>query len=329
MMTLRARAVRDWRKLEQITARDWLIGIGGREVYEVVWEPLLRGKFGRYAEQISAVWFWNKLNLRGGSRDRSGKEKLVYFRGGFLTLAQALAREIERIDGTILTDTPAIGIEMSGERPRGVITPHGLVNASTVIATPALPIIAGILEPHLPGDYVAGLREIEYLANICLVLELDRSLSDTYWLNVNDPSFPFVGVIEHTNLEDAATYRGRHIVYLSKYLPRDDDLYRLSDAEFLRYALPYLRRMFPRFDESWIQDYKAWRADYAQPIVGLNYSRKIPDIKGPVPGLYIATMAQIYPEDRGTNYAVRQGREIAAIVSNDINRYRPHFHATR
>ena len=97
----------------------------------------------------------------------------------------------------------------------GVVTPEATRAADAVIATPALPIVADLVAPHAPGEYVDGLRRIRYLANVCVVLELDRSLSDLYWLNVNDPGFPFVGVIEHTNFEPASTYAGRHIVYLS------------------------------------------------------------------------------------------------------------------
>jgi protoporphyrinogen oxidase len=78
LLALRARRVGDWQELEDLTAEEWLIGLGGREVYDVVWRPLLVGKFGPYAKDISAVWFWNKLKLRGGSRGRSGEEVLAY-----------------------------------------------------------------------------------------------------------------------------------------------------------------------------------------------------------------------------------------------------------
>lgn len=136
-----------------------------------------------------------------------------------------------------------------------------------------------------------------------------------YWLNVNDPSFPFVGVIEHTNFEPASTYSGRHIVYLSKYLPASDSLYRKTDADAIKVAAQALQRMFPQFDERQIQTAHVWRADYAQPVVERHYSRLIPAITTPVKNLYISTMAQIYPEDRGTNYAVRNGWEAAHAIA--------------
>lgn len=71
LLALRARRIKDWRALEDRTAADWLCEMGGERVYRVVWEPLLRGKFGDAAEEVAAVWFWNKLKLRGGSRGKA------------------------------------------------------------------------------------------------------------------------------------------------------------------------------------------------------------------------------------------------------------------
>ena len=319
-LVLRARAVNDFTQLESLTAQDWLSKLGGDAVYKVVWEPLLRGKFGSHAPDISAVWIWNKLKLRGGSRDGRGNEVLAYYRGGFAALARQMARHIVDNGGEIQTGVAARGLVVDRNRVTGVKTARGVIDADAVIATPALPIIADLIRPHVRADYANELSRIDYLANICVVLELDRSLSKTYWLNVNDPSFPFVGVIEHTNFEPSETYGGRHIVYLSKYLADSDPLYAMSDAEMLEYALPHLQRMFPSFARNWVLASHVWRARYAQPIVKRGYRGLIPSANTPVEGFHIASMAQIYPEDRGTNYAVREGRAIARTVGEQIRR---------
>ena len=319
LLALRARRVKDWRSLEDRTAADWLRELGGERIYQVVWEPLLRGKFGDVAEEVAAVWFWNKLKLRGSSRGRGGEEQLAYYRGGFAALAETLADAVRAQGGIIRTNMPVSGFRVEAGRVTGVVTPEGTVPADGVIATPALPIIADLVEPHVPGEYVERLRRIRYLANVCVVLELDRSLSDIYWLNVNDPSFPFVGVIEHTNFEPASTYAGRHVVYLSKYLPDNDAVYRMSDQEVVTFTLEHLRRMFPDVTDERVLDAHVWRARYAQPVVERGYRKLIPDMRTPVENLFLATMAQIYPEDRGTNYAVRQGRETAHALAASLN----------
>lgn len=309
LLALRARRVAHWMKLEEKTAADWLKELGGDRVYRVMWEPLLKGKFGPMAEQISAVWFWNKLKLRGGSRGKSGEERLAYFKGGFVGLAEALATRVRELGGRIET-----GALVSAIRPDSALwrldTSLGIVTADHVIATTALPLVADMVRNWANEDYIIQLERIQYLANLCLVLELDRSLSSTYWLNVNDPSFPFVGVIEHTNFECPDTYGGRYIVYLSKYLLHTDTLYAMNIHEVFNFAFPYLQKMFPKLKRDWIQRYHLWKARWAQPVVEKNYSRLIPPTAGPLPGFHLCSMAQIYPEDRGTNYAVREGRRL-------------------
>lgn len=314
LLALRARRVKDWKSLENKTAHEWLRELGGEDVYRVVWQPLLKGKFGPYAEQVSAVWFWNKLKLRGGSRGKGGEERLAYFKGGFVALAEALASRIRELGGRIELNAPVTKIETVGATWQAS-TPSGVIRSDRVIVTTALPLVADMVRSWADRDYIASLERIQYIGNVCLVLELDRPLSKTYWLNVNDPSFPFVGVIEHTNFERPETYGGRHIVYLSKYLPHTDHLYAMGADQFLDYALPFLKTMFPAMDRSWIRAHHLWRARWSQPVVEKHYSTLIPNENGPEEGLHICSMAQVYPEDRGTNYAIREGRRLGRRVS--------------
>lgn len=313
LLTLRARQVKDWRLLEKKSARVWLQELGGENVFRVVWQPLLQGKFGPYADEISAVWMWNKLKLRGGSRGKKGEEQLAYFQGGFVALAEAIAEKICLSGSQIHLSTPAHNIEKD-EHGWKINTVQGQYTSQQVVVTTALPQFADMIESWASTSYLAQLRRIHYLGNICLVLELDRSLSSTYWLNVNDPDFPFVGVIEHTNFIKPSTYNGRHIVYLSKYLPHTDPLYTMDADTLLAYTLPFLKKMFPAFEKSWVLKHHLWRARWSQPIVEQSYSALIPSYQGPKDGLYVCSMAQIYPEDRGTNYAIREGRKIGRQI---------------
>jgi protoporphyrinogen oxidase len=314
LLTLRARRIDDWMALEGVLASDWLRQLGGDTVYRVVWEPLLKGKFGPYADRVSAVWFWNKLKLRGGSRGKGGEERLAYMKGSFALLAETLAGAVEAAGGKVRVECPVQRIaqtDCGGWRCEGS---WGAVEGRRVVATTALPLVADMIEGWAPPDYLEHLRAIDYLANVCLVLRLDRSLSSTYWLNVNDTSFPYVGVIEHTNFENTESYGGDHIVYLSKYLPHTDRLYQMDDEAVLKFSIPHLQRMFPEFECSWIRAHHVWRARWSQPIVERHYSKMIPAADGPASGFHLCSMAQIYPEDRGTNYAIREGRKTARGV---------------
>jgi protoporphyrinogen oxidase len=90
----------------------------------------------------------------------------------------------------------------------------------------------------------------------------------------------------------------------------------MTEEAFFEYAIPYIQRMFPNFNKDWVLDYHVWKEAYSQPLVTKHYSKIIPDFKTPLNGVYINTMAQIYPEDRGTNYAVREGKLMAERFLN-------------
>lgn len=314
LMALYARRITNWRELEWMTAEDWLVRVGGRAAYEAIWKPLIHGKFGPEASHVSAVWIWNKLKLRGSSRDSQGKERLLYIKGGFAALTDGIHRELERLGVVIHLKKMVDNIIIEKNQARGIIAHGKRIDLDQILVTTPIPTFIQIA-PDLPSSYTDQLRRIRYLGNACLVLRLNRSLSSTYWLNVADPEFPFVGVIEHTNLDDRHNYGGEHIAYLSKYLPTSDRLFTLSPEEYFEYCIPYIKKIFPEFVPSWVNRYHLWKAEYSQPIITKDYSKLIPDMQTPIKGLWLSTMAQIYPEDRGTNYAVREGRRVARVMA--------------
>jgi protoporphyrinogen oxidase len=312
LLVFQARAVRDWKSIEHLNVREWLIGLCGEQVYKVVWEPLIRAKFSVYAEDLSATWFWKKLQLRGSSRNNAGGEALAYYQGGFAALANSMRKAAEDLGCEIRLNQGVSRIIAQNGTATHVETDGGeKIEVSAVLATPAFPIIADMLEGAVGNEYLSKLRRVNYLANKCLVLLLDRSLSETYWLNVNDPEFPFVGVIEHTNFEPVESYGGRHVVYMSRYLPHTDPVYDMSSDALLDYAEPFIKRMFPDFSREWVMEAYSWRARYAQPVTERNYSEYVPAENTPLQNFWISTMAQVYPEDRGTNYAIREGKAVA------------------
>jgi protoporphyrinogen oxidase len=316
LMALRARRIDEYAPLEDISAAEWLVKYGGQKAYDVMWSPLMQGKFGVEAENVSAVWIWNKLKLRGSSRNEKGAESLVYFGGGFGSFTDALRASLEQHGVAIKTSTRVTQLKIQNGRAVGVETQEGLFTADVVLTTIPLPQVLDTT-PDLPQDYIDRCRQIRFLGNSCLVMRLNRSLSSTYWLNVADPTFPFVGIIEHTNLDPTENYGGDHIVYLSKYLPTSEPLFSLSNDQMYSYCEPFIQRIFPEFSREWVISHHTWKARYSQPVITKGYSKLIPPFQTPITNLWLCTMAQIYPEDRGTNYAVRYGRRVARHILAD------------
>ena len=316
ILVFQVRRIKDWKTIEHLSIREWLESLCGKRVYKVVWEPLITSKFSIYAEAVNAVWMWKKLVLRGSTRNEKGGEELAYFKGGFGRLSAALVSAIEKAGGEVSLGIKVTGVEKNANSVSAIKTEDGLVLGKQYLFTPSFPIIADIFEGSVDSEWLVKLRRVKYLGNMCLVLRLKQSLSDTYWLNVNDPGFPFVGVIEHTNFDSPENYNGSHIAYLSRYLAVEDPVWKYTDEQYVDFAMEHLQRMFPEMDKSWVIEHRVWRAEFAQPVTERSYSEYLPNQETPFDNAWISTMAQIYPEDRGTNYAIREGRKISGKLIN-------------
>jgi protoporphyrinogen oxidase len=306
---------------ERVTARAWIERWMGRAAWREVWGPMLRGKFGARADDIAMVWLWSKLRLRRGEDAR--EERLGYPRGSWEPLFEALRTSVEARRGRVLIDRPAMrvepGFEVTAGAPGSFRAGHdprrfaaaGAECYDRVLATVPNDVFERLVD--LPDGYRARLRSIEYFAALCLLLELDRPFSRFYWTNVADRSLPFVGLIEHTNFVGPEHYGGRRFLYVANYLPHGHELLALDAGALLDAYEPGLRRVNPAFDRSWVLRSWLHREPAAQPIVTVGY--RPPPLRTPVPGLVLANTTQVYPEDRGTNYAVRLGEQAAEAVA--------------
>ena len=313
----------EWRQFEGTTAKDWILAHMGAEAYQVIWEPLLRGKFGEYFDQVSMAWLWGKIYLRVASRGKKWeRERLGYPMGSFGEVFDRLGERIVENGGKVNSGYGIAKIATEGGRATGLV-PSGAgegaepLRFDAVISTTPSYIFPRLVE-GLPEEYLEKLASVRYLSAVLIVLVLDRPLSSYYWMNIADRSLPFVGIIEHTNMIDRQLYGGHHIAYVTNYLSRDNPLYQMNEEELLAEYVPHLTRINPEFDPSWILEYHYHKVDGAQPIIGVNYGEHIPEHRTPIENLYLANTTQIYPEDRGTNYSVRMGRQVARMVMEDL-----------
>ena len=323
----------NWRKYEGITAKEWLEKHAGKSVYNAIWEPLLRSKFGDSYDEVSMTWFWGKMRLRFGSRPKGmQKEKLGYMEGSFQILIDELERRIKEMGGEIHTNAPVERVIVEEGRTTGLTfhvsraalsLPKGFTTRNPKLETRNFDVIIATVPsfaftemvPELPPDYIRKLRRVKYQSALCLVLKMKRPLSHIYWMNISDLTIPFVAAIEHTNYMPPEAYNGKHILYLSNYLPLDSPLFSLSKDELLQEYLPHVQRINPEFDLDWVEESWLFRDDAGQPIITCNYSQEIPGHQTPIQRLYLANTTQIYPEDRGMNYSVRLGQKIAGLVN--------------
>ena len=281
--------------LEGKTADAWLRRWMGKRPYGMLFEPLFVGKFGAMKDEIALPWFWARIH------DRT--TRLGYMRGGFQHVHERLVERITQQGGKVLLSTSVEGVEQLDEGKQWSIqTNKGAWTFDRVIST--LPTrLSCRLIPALPEDYRAKYDWGQAYGAHCLVLALNRQLTDSYWINICDSGYPFTGLFEHTNFRSPSEYDGKHLLYLGNYRPMSDPLFAQTKEEVMADFLPHLQRLIPTFTPEMVQESWLFKAPFAQPIVTTQYREHIPPLETPLAGLWLANMFQIYPHDRGQNYS--------------------------
>src|SRR4030095_3832001 len=294
-------------RLERHTADAWLPRWMGRRAYDLIWRPMLVGKFGeRYYRDINLAWLWARIKSR--------TSRLGSFQGGFQAFLELLAEQVRRQGATIVLNSPVSEISSAPSGGFTLATPGGTVSADRCIASTSPRLLARIA-PQLPETYRTQLTSLKSLGAVVMVLALEHRLTDYYWFNLpKEAVFPFLALVEHTNFLPREHYGGDHLIYCGDYLEPDHEYFQLSKEALLERFLPALSRFNPAFERSWIKQTWLSRTEYAQPVPLLNHSRNIPDVATPLRGLWLASMSQVYPWDRGTNYAVQLGRRVAKML---------------
>ncbi len=290
-----------WKPLEWITAKHIAITLGGKEGWQTIWEPLMVGKFGEYADRIAASWLWARIVKR--------TPKLIYFRGGFHTFITTLENAIQKRGGTIITNARITSIQRFNNEFSIMYNKKQALfdKVLLTIPTPLALSLTKDLDPQAYRDQF----QIPHLHAQVLVLETATPiLNDIYWLNITDRSFPFLAVVAHTNFIDPSYYGGKHLTYIGNYLPSDHSFLSMNTQNLLKIFTPYIQKLNPTFSPR-KANATLFIGPFAQPVHELRYSRRAPTIRTPIPNLYFANMDAIFPWDRGTNYAVELG-QIAA-----------------
>jgi len=346
-----------WQDFEKTTAKEWLLHNMGKQVYQTLWEPILVGKFGSWADKINMAWFWARIKKRS--------MQLGYIEGGFQSFAETIVQRIKKQGGIVYLGTEVTSVLRENAQWRIETTQSKDQRLKTKDQRPTLRLHSGQatkdhfdivlstlptpifikLFPQLPASYTKQLQSIPHLHALNLVLELaepflppvteHRSASPAsfdstrraggqpttdhqsrpYWLNICNPSWPFLALVEHTNFIDPKYYGNNRLLYIGNYLPREHVFFKKSKEELLEVFKPYLSSLNPHIHHSsFIINSFLFVGPFAQPVVEVNYSRIRPPLTTPIPTLYMANLDSVYPWDRGTNYAIELGQTAAKFI---------------
>jgi protoporphyrinogen oxidase len=300
--------IASWKPLERVTAVSWMQKWMGQQAYSILWEPLLIGKFGPHFRDVNMAWMWARFKAR--------TPRLGTFVGGFQAFADLLSEHVRSKGVVLKLTTPVHTIEPipDGRIKLSLGDQEEIFDQCLVTTSPAQ---LTRFAPSLPESYMKDLLSLKSMGAVVLILALKHQLAESgiYWHSLpKEAGFPFLSLVEHTNYVSKEHFGGDHIIYCGDYLEPEHEYFSLTKDELLEKFLPALNRFNPKFEASWVRDSWLFRTSYAQPVPPINHSKSIPDMKTPIKGLWFASMSQVYPWDRGTNYAVELGRKVARRI---------------
>ncbi len=296
-----------WRSSEGIPTLEWFYKWAGKGMTDALWKPMLNIKFGPYASKVPLAWMIGRLAQRLNSR-KGADERLGYIDGSWKTLLDTIQQKLMEMGVEIRTSTPVTAFKMNGKEVEKIISNEESFDAEDYLVTIPSIYFKNIKNCPLDGS------NIEYFGAVCTILELNKSLSSIYWMNVADEGFPFGGVIEHTNFIPKEKYQDSHIVYLSRYFAMSEDLASMTENEIKETMISPLKRINPEFSEDWIKNVFVFKTNTAATVCDLNFSEKVPECKTQTPNLFLANMAHIYPDERSTNNSIRVAAEACKVM---------------
>lgn len=311
-VTIYLRYLADWKVLEKVTAAEWIRKVYGKKLYEVLFQPMLEGKFGRYYETVNMAWFWARFKAR--------TTRLGTYKGGFQQFSDDFAENLRKRGVDLRFNARLEKIEPAEDGKVKLTIEDGTEETFDQVLVTTSPGMLAQMSQALPDDYLKGLLSLKSMGAVVMVLSLKNKLSPEgyYWYTLpKSAGYPFLALVEHTNFVSAEEFNGEHIVYVGDYLETDHVNFERSKEEILQDVLPVLSKFNPDFKPEWVNKSWLFRTKYAQPVPLVNHSKNIPATRTPIKGLYFASMSQVYPWDRGTNFAVQIGRSTARQMLTD------------
>ena len=311
LVTVYLRYISSWKGLEKVTADSWMRKYYGENLYKTSFEPLLTGKFGDHYREVNMAWFWARLKTR--------TTRLGTFKGGFQAFSDRFADILRQSGVDIILNSPVQKIAAKQDGKLALSIQGEEQTFERVLVTNSPGALAKMV-PSLPQDYLNGLLNLKNMGAVVLILSLKHQLSKEgyYWYNLpKTAGYPFLALVEHTNYVSPQYFHGEHILYCGDYLDPSHEYFSLTKEQLVERFLPSLKRINPDFNPDWLNRSWLYKTDYAQPIPLVNHSQNIPAIQTPIPGLYFASMSQVYPWDRGTNFAVQIGRQAAHLIISE------------
>jgi len=312
---MHTKGISDWDALDNKNARDWITRWIGPKAYRVMWEKAFALKFFEYQNELSASWIGTRIKRVALSRRNLFNESMGYLEGGSAILLKRMAEEVVRLGGRILLSQPIEEVTSASGKVTGIRTYNGNHAYDRVISTAPIQYLPKMV-PGLPKAFADQISAIENIPVACVILKLSEPISENFWMNISDDRIGIPGLIEYSNLNPGKNLC-EHIIYAPYYMPKTHPKWQWSNQQLIDEVVSYLPLINLNFKPEWIQATHCHRYEYAQTICPPGFQAKLPLMKTPLTGFYMADTAYYYPEDRSINESIATGQLLAKISESD------------
>ena len=297
--------------LDDVTTVKWLTRLSGARAFAKFWQPMLEAKFGDRYHDVPALWFWTRFNREKGE---SKGECKGYIKGGYKHITDTFARVLRGHGGTIRLKTAVRQMDLDDEGRVAITTDASVEKFDQVVVTLPTPQVEKLIGPAMRREMPALDTSTDYQGVINCLLFLKKPLTPHYWVATPESEHPFDGVVETSTLTDTADRGKRHVVYLTKYLHRDDERFAASDDCIRAYWIPALKNLFPQLQDEDIETSFVFRAPFVEPIYKLGQMKLRPPEELVANKVYLANTAQVYPVVTSWNGSVTQAERTLEVM---------------
>ncbi|WP_447007512.1 FAD-dependent oxidoreductase [Saccharothrix isguenensis] len=291
--------------LDGTRTEDWLRGLYGDRVWELLLAPLFGAKFGARFGDVPALYLWQRLGREGAVAVRG------YPEGGYRAVIDALRESIEDGGGVVRLGAPVRRIGVA-DGVRVELDGGEVVSADRVVSTLPLPLLRELADDDL-ADRLPEVR-LPYQGVVNALFFLRRPLSGHYWTPVVRSGTEFDGLIQMTPLAGVQPYGGWHLVYAMRYTDRESSLFREDDAAIAARWTAQLRALHPSLSAADVDDVRVFKAPFVEPVYPLGYLAQRPPVVVDGTPLLLATTAHVYPDVTSWNSSVGLARRVVAML---------------
>ncbi len=305
LQAFRCLTIKDWSKLDKISAVDWLKKWLGIKGYSILWGKLFEYKFYNFSSKISAAWIWSRIKRLGKSR-KGLEEKLGYLNDGSLVLINKLEKIIKKNGGTFHLSNPVLCINPIKNGGAIIKSRNKTDTYDSVITTIPIPLLTKIfIESGIDNNIIKNYEKTISIACACIILKTRKKVTDNFWTNINDNRYSIPGIVEMSNLRELDS----HITYVPFYVPQKHPNYLKSDSSLIKEAWDCIKAINPNLEDKDLISSCCNRYRYAQPVIGTEYKKTLPS-KEPFKRLFTVDTTFYYPEDRGISESIGFGRDL-------------------